>query len=79
MCRVWRKSADAGSFSVDSEYHPKPKGEDFWDEIPFTFVGAQNNDPSIDESPLAALVEINLGHYRNSADYEDSVFLCGQV
>jgi hypothetical protein len=38
------------------EYHPKPKGEDFWDEIPFTFVGAQNNDPSIDESPLAALV-----------------------
>ncbi|MCP6133308.1 DUF4055 domain-containing protein, partial [Klebsiella pneumoniae] len=61
------------------EYHPKPKGEDFWDEIPFTFVGAQNNDPSIDESPLAALVEINLGHYRNSADYEDSVFFCGQV
>ena len=79
ICRVWRKSADAGSFSVDSEYHPKPKGEDFWDEIPFTFVGAQNNDPSIDESPLAALVEINLGHYRNSADYEDSVFFCGQV
>jgi hypothetical protein len=34
ICRVWRKSADAGSFSVDSEYHPKPKGEDFWDEIP---------------------------------------------
>lgn len=79
VCRVWRKSADAGSFSVTSEYHPKPKGEDFWDEIPFTFVGAQNNDPTIDESPLAALVEINLGHYRNSADYEDSVFFCGQV
>ncbi|WP_320750898.1 DUF4055 domain-containing protein [Enterobacter roggenkampii] len=28
---------------------------------------------------MAALVEINHGHYRNSADYEDSVWFCGQV
>jgi hypothetical protein len=48
-------------------------------EIPFTFVGAQNNDPSIDESPLYDIAMINLGHYRNSADYEDSVFWCGQA
>ena len=48
-------------------------------EIPFTFVGAQNNDPSIDESPLYDIAMINLGHYRNSADYEESVFWCGQA
>lgn len=74
-------SADAGSaaYAVTSEYQPKPKGKDSWDEIPFTFVGAQNNDPTIDDSPLAALVEINHGHFRNSADYEDSVWFCGQV
>lgn len=81
FCRVWRRSGDtqSGPYEANSSYQPKPKGEASWNEIPFTFVGAQNNDPSIDESPLAALTEINLGHYRNSADYEDSVFFCGQV
>ncbi|QCT21767.1 DUF4055 domain-containing protein [Jejubacter calystegiae] len=81
VCRVWRRSGETGSggYEVSSEYWPKPKSETSWDEIPFTFVGAQNNDPTIDESPLAALTEINLGHYRNSADYEDSVWFCGQV
>ncbi len=81
ICRVWRRSGEStsGAYVVDSEYLPKPKGKDFWDEIPFTFVGAQNNDPTIDDSPLSALVEINHGHYRNSADYEDSVWFCGQV
>lgn len=81
VCRVWRKAEESqsGKYEISSEYWPNPKGETFWDEIPFTFVGAQNNDPTIDESPLAALTEINLGHYRNSADYEDSVFFCGQV
>lgn len=81
ICRVWRRAGGtaSGAYTVDSEYHPKPKGKDYWDEIPFTFVGAQNNDPTIDDSPLAALVEINHGHYRNSADYEDSVWFCGQV
>ena len=81
ICRVWRRSGESGSgaYAVTSEYQPKPKGKDSWDEIPFTFVGAQNNDPAIDDSPLAALVEINHGHYRNSADYEDSVWFCGQV
>lgn len=64
ICRVWRRAGGtaSGTYTVDSEYHPKPKGKDYWDEIPFTFVGAQNNDPTIDDSPLAALVEINHGH-----------------
>lgn len=81
ICRVWRRTGGvtSGTYIVDSEYHPKPKGMNYWDEIPFTFVGAQNNDPMIDDSPLSALVGINHGHYRNSADYEDSVWFCGQV
>lgn len=48
-------------------------------EIPFTFVGANNNDASIDPSPLYGMAQVNLAHFRNSADYEDSVFFCGQV
>lgn len=81
VCRVWRNTGpkNTGVYAVDSEYYPVVQFGGTWDEIPFTFVGAQNNDPTIDESPLLALTEINLGHYRNSADYEDSLFFCGQV
>lgn len=46
--------------------------------IPFTFVGAHNNDSSVDRPPLYDLACINIAHYRNSADYEDSVYMVGQ-
>ncbi|APC14564.1 hypothetical protein BLL42_01995 [Pseudomonas frederiksbergensis] len=80
VCRVWRRSGpeNGGPLAVVEEHFPTGvKGR--LKEIPFTFVGAQNNDPSIDESPLYDIAMINLGHYRNSADYEDSVFWCGQA
>lgn len=47
-------------------------------DIPFTFIGATNNDPTIDEPPLYDLSELNIGHYRNSADYEEACFIVGQ-
>lgn len=49
-----------------------------WDEIPLVIVGSINNDPEVDPIPLYDLAEINLAHYRNSADHEDSVFFTGQ-
>lgn len=81
ICKVWRRKGEnySGSYEIDSDYQPRPAGKKKWDEIPFTFVGAQNNDHTIDDSPFSSLAEINLGHYRNSADYEDSLFFCGQV
>ncbi|MBP0943101.1 DUF4055 domain-containing protein [Pseudomonas alliivorans] len=80
VCRVWRRKGPRGGgpLEVVEEYMPKGKSGRL-KEIPFTFIGAQNNDPSIDESPLYDIAMINLGHYRNSADYEDSVFWCGQA
>lgn len=48
------------------------------DSIPFEFIGSVNNDAEIDEPPFINLANINLAHYRNSADYEESCFLCGQ-
>jgi hypothetical protein len=80
VCRVWRRSGPRGGgpLEVVEEHFPKgTKGR--LQEIPFSFIGAQNNDPSVDESPLYDIAMINLGHYRNSADYEDSVFWCGQA
>lgn len=48
------------------------------DEIPFTFIGASNNDSTIDDAPLLPLAELNIGHFRNSADNEESSFVVGQ-
>ena len=50
-----------------------------WDIIPFIFLGSQVNDSSIHDIPLEPLANINLAHYRNSAEYEESVFVCGEV
>lgn len=47
-------------------------------EIPFTFIGADNNDPTIDDAPLFDLASLNIAHYRNSADYEESCYIVGQ-
>ncbi len=47
-------------------------------EIPFRFIGSENNDSDVDEPPFYGLASLNLGHYRNSADYEESCFLLGQ-
>ena len=47
-------------------------------EIPFEFVGSANNDPEIDAPPLYPIATLNIAHYRNSADYEESVYLVGQ-
>ena len=48
------------------------------DFIPFEFIGSQNNDSSIDDSPLYGIAKINVAHFRNSADYEDAAFYHGQ-
>lgn len=60
-----------------AEYFPRANGHHLT-EIPFAFFGARSNDPKVDEAPLSDIADINLGHYRNSADHEESAFLCGQ-
>jgi hypothetical protein len=47
-------------------------------EIPFIFMGCENNDEIIDLPPMHSLAVLNIAHYRNSADYEDSCHLVGQ-
>lgn len=46
--------------------------------IPFVFFGSENNDETIDDSILYDIAVVNIGHYRNSADYEDSSHKVGQ-
>jgi len=59
-------------------FTPRKSNGSTWDIIPFMFVGSQNNDETTDKPVLYDISEINLAHYRNSADYEESCFMVGQ-
>ncbi|WBA79563.1 DUF4055 domain-containing protein [Endozoicomonas sp. GU-1] len=65
-------------FEEVAGYLPTDASGKYWNEIPFTFVGAENNDADIDQAPLADLSYLNIAHYRNSADLEESSFIAGQ-
>ncbi|MDP8078346.1 DUF4055 domain-containing protein [Phocoenobacter skyensis] len=73
--RIFDKDCEPTS----EDYYPTDATGSNWDIIPFTFIGSENNDADIDEPPLLDLANLNLAHYRNSADYEDSVFFNGQA
>lgn len=60
------------------EFYPRKANGSKWMEIPFLFVGSKNNDSTIDDAPMADIADVNIAHYRNSADYEESCFLTGQ-
>lgn len=50
-----------------------------WEEIPFQFVGSEKNDTEVDQAPLLGIATVNKHHFMNSADYEDSVYMNGQM
>jgi len=74
---VYRKT-EMGIVSQGVPMVPLQSGAKPFDYIPFEFVGSRNNDGGIDEVPLSALADVNLGHYRNSCDFEEMVFILGQ-
>lgn len=60
-------------------YEPKNGLGARMDYIPFCFVGAEDNDESIDHPPLYDIAALNMGHYRNSADVEENSFFASQM
>ncbi|QDH44699.1 putative portal protein [Salmonella phage SF4] len=75
--RLFRFDAEGGAQEDVVEIYPD-LGESLRGVIPFTFIGSTNNDATIDDAPLLPLAELNIGHYRNSADNEESSFVVGQ-
>ncbi|EBE6101499.1 DUF4055 domain-containing protein, partial [Salmonella enterica] len=75
--RLFRFDAEGGAQEDVVEIYPD-LGESLRGVIPFTFIGATNNDATIDDAPLLPLAELNIGHFRNSADNEESSFVVGQ-
>jgi len=62
---------------IMNEYSPRDKAGNTWSEIPFIFVGSEDNDADIDGSLLYDIAMVNIGHLRNSADFEESIHICG--
>lgn len=74
---VYRKGGAGWDIAEGPITPTDSKGKPF-SEILFTFVGSDNNDPGIDDAPLLDMATLNVAHYRNSADYEESCFIVGQ-
>lgn len=79
---IWREKKNATStldkYERVEDFIPLDGAGHTLSEIPFTFVGSQNNGVAINDSPMRDIATVNIAHYRNSADYEDSVYFCGQ-
>jgi hypothetical protein len=70
---------DKGEWIAGEVRTPTDAAGKTWDYIPFTFIGASSNDSNVDPINLLPLVMLNIAHYRNSADFEDSVWFAGQA
>lgn len=62
----------------DEIYYPTDSAGQLFDYIPFTFVGSINNEPTPNPAPMYQLCSLNIHHYMNSADHEESIFITGQ-
>lgn len=75
--RIYRFKAEGGAAQEVVTIYPD-LGSQLEGKIPFTFIGASNNDATVDDAPMLPLAELNIGHFRNSADNEESSFVVGQ-
>lgn len=79
VVRLWRKNDKSkeweqygnGTFPLQANGQP-------WGFIPFTFVGAINNDSGIDQAPLFDLACVNRKHYQLGADWYNALYFAGQ-
>jgi hypothetical protein len=61
---------------IDGPYFPMVNGKHL-EEIPFQFIGVDDVSWNVDEPPLIDLVDMNLSHYRTTADYEHGCHFTG--
>lgn len=76
--RLWQKEKGGAWATIETEY-PRDGAGKHWDVIPFTFFGSVDNSIFAAQPPMLSLARVNIGHYQNSADYEDSVWYAGQA
>lgn len=76
--QIYKEEGKSGEQLIIPEITPKDGAGKPFDTIPFTFIGAENNDHIVDAAPMFDLAVINIAHYRNSADYEEATYVTGQ-
>ena len=74
----WQKNSDDEWVAGESVIPSAANGKTLT-RIPFFFIGSNANTQNVDFSPMFDLAKMNIGHYNNSAIYEDSVFTVGQA
>lgn len=62
---------------VEDDLVPQVNGSPLFD-IPLVIISPLNLKADVEKPPFLDLANVNLGHYRNSADYEHSLFLTSQ-
>lgn len=67
----------SGQFKLIDTFVPNKNGA-FFDAIPFWFVNTYDMRPRTEKPPMLDLANTNLAHWRNSADYEQSLFMTSQ-
>lgn len=72
--RYIEQGANKARTDIEEEIIPTVKGKPLT-FIPFIFVSDKNLNPNDEKPPLLDLCNLNLGHYRNSADREHAMFL----
>ena len=61
------------------ESQPRDKDGKTINRILFEFSGAIDNKPSVDLPPMLDIALVNIAHFRNSADFEENLFIHGQL
>lgn len=65
--------------AVEEPYAPKMADGSTFSFIPMFVIGSENNDTTVDVPPLGDIANVNVAHYRNSADLEENCFVHGQL
>jgi hypothetical protein len=78
VVQIWRKTNGAGNFTGGDVVRPTDASGEPFKEIPFKFLGSETNDAEVDYPPLYDMADLNIAHYRNSADHEETLFLSSQ-
>lgn len=71
------KGESAAPMLEDEPVEPIINGKHL-DYIPFVFVNPYDARPEIEKPPFLDLCNMNIAHYRNSADYEHALYLTAQ-
>jgi hypothetical protein len=75
VCELYQRD-NKGGFVMFDQTMPSRRGT-LSSNIPFVFHGATNCEAEANDPPLAAISDLNIAHYRQSADLENGRHFCG--